>query len=772
MNQAFNNEENQQINEHEENNHVTTSDEYSIMLETENEPIRVVFPQETTSLLPTHKVLIVDTANGDLSKIDSSLIESGSPSNKVTLGGDNVAEAMVIGNNSVSNNLTLKANNSNICALNKVGNHTYLSMLAYNPNYSTNIYATVFGRTSSYCLRFKENVGNTEPADYMSHVIGGITRLFVNPNTITIGGNTKINDASLNLSETNKYFLPNRLTTAQRDLLVSPTTGAVIYNTTDNAFNYFDGSAWKNLVTGENLDSKVTKGGDINELVIGTSTNHNFRIVRNGLTQLNFWNNGLFLYNHLNFPSSGTSHRITHGTTGIEFIAPGNTNRIFNSTLNAVYGTGLLLNNIGGSTTIDANASLELAQSNKYFLPNRLTTAQRDALVSPAAGAVIYNTTDNAFSYYDGSAWKNLITSESLTNKVTKGGDEGELIIGTTTNNNILLRRNNQTLVMVGPATNIYFYGDINFPASTTTRKIAHGNTGFEFQAGGNTNRIFTSSLNVQFSTGVTIGGTTINANASLELAQSNKYFLPNRLTTVQRDALVSPVAGAFIFNVDTNCHQAYDGSTWINCKMDSNVLVNGGNTGNVSVGSKSGSTSILSNNTNILTVGPTGVQATQPVTFSTWSANETYGPTKTILTKSRIGTLLNITLDSPYALNYNAVTNQVRIGATVAPTGDNDIYNALVLEHNITQPETANGTIRGIYINPTINQIKDYRAVDINNNAGYAIYQPNNGAKNLFAGEMRLTGVQEYADNAAALSAGLTIGTVYRTGDNLKIVH
>ena len=32
--------------------------------------------------------------------------------------------------------------------------------------------------------------------------------------------------------------------------------------------------------------------------------------------------------------------------------------------------------------------------------------------------------------------------------------------------------------------------------------------------------------------------------------------------------------------------------------------------------------------------------------------------------------------------------------------------------------------------------------------------------------------GAPNYADNAAALAAGLTIGQVYRTGDTLKIVH
>jgi hypothetical protein len=36
----------------------------------------------------------------------------------------------------------------------------------------------------------------------------------------------------------------------------------------------------------------------------------------------------------------------------------------------------------------------------------------------------------------------------------------------------------------------------------------------------------------------------------------------------------------------------------------------------------------------------------------------------------------------------------------------------------------------------------------------------------------IKLTGIPEHADNAAALVAGLTAGYLYRTGDNLKIVH
>lgn len=41
--------------------------------------------------------------------------------------------------------------------------------------------------------------------------------------------------------------------------------------------------------------------------------------------------------------------------------------------------------------------------------------------------------------------------------------------------------------------------------------------------------------------------------------------MLPLRLSTTQRDALVSPQAGILIFNMDVNKHQAWDGNNWHN---------------------------------------------------------------------------------------------------------------------------------------------------------------------------------------------------------------
>lgn len=52
-----------------------------------------------------------------------------------------------------------------------------------------------------------------------------------------------------------------------------------------------------------------------------------------------------------------------------------------------------------------------------------------------------------------------------------------------------------------------------------------------------------------------------------------------------------------------------------------------------------------------------------------------------------------------------------------------------------------------------------------------YAIYQIGTSDINLFNGIIRLPNLPNYVDNAAAITAGLAVGTLYRTGGDVKIV-
>ena len=71
-----------------------------------------------------------------------------------------------------------------------------------------------------------------------------------------------------------------------------------------------------------------------------------------------------------------------------------------------VFMTVLTTGSVGiGTTSPDAAAKVQIDSTAQGFLPPRMTTTQRDAISSPPAGLVIYNTTTSVLNFYNGSAW-------------------------------------------------------------------------------------------------------------------------------------------------------------------------------------------------------------------------------------------------------------------------------------------------------------------------------------------------------------------------------
>jgi hypothetical protein len=58
-----------------------------------------------------------------------------------------------------------------------------------------------------------------------------------------------------------------------------------------------------------------------------------------------------------------------------------------------------------GSGTISASAAIQADSTTQGFLPPRMTNAQRAAIVSPAEGLLVHNTTNKGTAYYDGTNW-------------------------------------------------------------------------------------------------------------------------------------------------------------------------------------------------------------------------------------------------------------------------------------------------------------------------------------------------------------------------------
>jgi hypothetical protein len=60
------------------------------------------------------------------------------------------------------------------------------------------------------------------------------------------GALTDVASSALTINSTTAGFLPPRMTTTQRDAIASPATGLIIYNTTTNTRDYYNGTAWSN----------------------------------------------------------------------------------------------------------------------------------------------------------------------------------------------------------------------------------------------------------------------------------------------------------------------------------------------------------------------------------------------------------------------------------------------------------------------------------------------------------------------------------------------
>jgi hypothetical protein len=73
---------------------------------------------------------------------------------------------------------------------------------------------------------------------------GSLDMINVFGNFVGIMETSVIPSAVFAIGSTTQGFLPPRMTTAQRDLIGTPAAGLMIYNTTTNRPNFYDGSAW------------------------------------------------------------------------------------------------------------------------------------------------------------------------------------------------------------------------------------------------------------------------------------------------------------------------------------------------------------------------------------------------------------------------------------------------------------------------------------------------------------------------------------------------
>jgi hypothetical protein len=181
-------------------------------------------------------------------------------------------------------------------------------------------------------------------------------------------------------------------------------TGAVLINTTTDAGFRLDVNGTARVQGAITGTSSLTLGstgnsGTINLARASTGATMGAIIQTNDVTQI------------YNYQGSGFDFYVTGATS---------TQRVFIRT------TGLgVSGDSGGTFTMNASAALQINSTTQGFLPPRLTSAQRDAIASPATGLQLYNSTSNTPDFYNGTSWVSLQTA--LTNPVTGTGVAGQV---------------------------------------------------------------------------------------------------------------------------------------------------------------------------------------------------------------------------------------------------------------------------------------------------------------------------------------------------------
>jgi len=136
----------------------------------------------------------------------------------------------------------------------------------------------------------------------------------------------------------------------------------------------------------------------------GSITNtYNTAVGYNAGAGFTLWNgaaHNLILGSSMGLPSITGSNQIVLGGNGINYFTK-------------FTGNNYLLNTTGAAvTTATASAALEINGTTAGFLPPRLTATQRNAISTPAAGLMVYDTDSSRYMLY-GSSWKGLAYTDA-----------------------------------------------------------------------------------------------------------------------------------------------------------------------------------------------------------------------------------------------------------------------------------------------------------------------------------------------------------------------
>jgi len=251
------------------------------------------------------------------------------------------------------------------------------------------------------------NIGTTTQSTFGLNV-SGLNGIFTGGTTGGITFGTRNTGGNITLYNTTGDF---RVFINSADQFVIKNNGNVLINTTTDAGFRLDVNGTARVSDLVHLNNAA--GGQIR---MWTSTANN-----SGIYGINSSSTGIYGNAHIQFDlfirSTGS------GTKKFGQSTLGNTNNICITNSNTLLEPIMITTTDNGAvgimkstSTIPVSAVFEIESTTKGFLQPRMTTAQRDAITSPATALAIYNTSKNTPDYYNGTNWQSVLIPNSSGN--------------------------------------------------------------------------------------------------------------------------------------------------------------------------------------------------------------------------------------------------------------------------------------------------------------------------------------------------------------------
>jgi hypothetical protein len=167
----------------------------------------------------------------------------------------------------------------------------------------------------------------------------------------------------------------------------------------------------------QTLTDRVWIKGENGNVGIGASPNAAYKLDVNGTAR---FTDHIYIADTKSLYGVGTTYNINiSSTNGIYFRdatadragLKADVFRFENSVYTNIGTRGLLIGSFAGAT--NASALLEVTSTTKGFLPPRMTTTEKNAIGTPAAGLVVYDNTLTALNVYNGTSWVTLGASSA-----------------------------------------------------------------------------------------------------------------------------------------------------------------------------------------------------------------------------------------------------------------------------------------------------------------------------------------------------------------------